>query len=109
MRRKKGKFPLDCVYAFGLPLLISAAVFFLDNTEILPEYLRIGMGRNDCFIRHKKSINMFYLYIPIFFVLFMNFVFFVITTYKIFQVQRETSLVVKRCNKKHTELQKNKY
>ena len=111
MRKKQRQFPLDCIYAFGLPSLISAAVYLLDSTEILPEYLRIGMGHNDCFIRHKKAINMFYLYIPIFFVLFINFVFFVITTYKIFQVQRETSFVLKGCNKKHSrnDLQRNKY
>ena len=111
MRKKKREFPLDCLYAFGLPVLISAVVFCLDNTEILPEYARIGMGHDDCFIRHNKTINMFYLYIPIFLVLFVNFIFFVITTYKIFQVQKETSFVVKGSNRKHsrTDFQRNKY
>jgi G protein-coupled receptor Mth (Methuselah protein) len=89
----KKKFLFYCLYAFGIPLVITCLVLSFDKLDFFSvEYQpQIGIGR--CWIQSSKLVEAMYVYIPISIIIAVNVAFYSITAFKIFQVQKETSVV----------------
>jgi G protein-coupled receptor Mth (Methuselah protein) len=93
-----------CLYAFGVPSLITLFVFISDQTTFIPEDYRIRMGQERCFIHSSKEVSAIYLFVPISLVLLLNIIFYSITAFKIFQVQKEISVVHNGDSGRHSKV-----
>ena len=101
-RNDRHRFICYCLYAFGLPTLSTLLIFFADQVNEIPDEYKIGIGKNSCFV-NQQSIGK-YLFAPISFVLFLNISLYAITAYKIFQVQKELSIVKKGESGRHSKM-----
>lgn len=98
------KFLFYSLYAWGMPVLLTATVVTADNTDILPVYLRPQFGTTRCLFIDNKLIEFLYLYLPVLILVFMNVVFFVVTALRIYKIQCETSMVRRGDSKRHAKL-----
>jgi len=96
------RFMVYCLYAFGVPFLMTTVMFILDNTDMLDVTLRAGIGNENCWIKSEGHSEMIYIYIPLTTILTFNISTYSITAYKICQVQRETSMIRGNNSKKHS-------
>ena len=53
---ERKKFFLYCLYAFGVPLLCTLIVAFMDNMDFIPDILKPKMGTDRCLIRSKITL-----------------------------------------------------
>lgn len=104
-RRSEAKrFYWYCLYAFGGPSLITSLVYISDNTNFIPDEIKIQMGKDRCWIDESHLIEFIYIFIPITCVLILNTVFYSITAYKINQVWKETSIIREADSSRHSEI-----
>lgn len=103
MESRRTTFLWYCAYALGIPALISLIVFLSDYTSFIPEEYKSRIGSNQCFIRWSTTRieELIYVYLPISFLLAINTFFYTITAHKIYQVQKETSIVKSDNNARH--------
>ncbi|CRK99459.1 CLUMA_CG012624, isoform A [Clunio marinus] len=92
-RNETKKFLSYCLYAFGLPLILTFLVYASNYADFIPDNYRSGIGEIRCWIRSGQIVELIYLYIPISIILILNSLFYSITAYKIYRVQKETSIV----------------
>lgn len=102
----KRRFLYYCLYAFGLPTLVTFLLFLADHYTIFPEEYRIGIGETNCFINNDTMG--IYLIRPISIVLLLNISLYSITAYKIYQVQKEFSVIQKGDSERHSKINLNK-
>ena len=105
-RSDKRRFLLYCIYAFGVPALMTLLIFLAGHYTIFPEAYRIGIGKTNCFI--KNDTMGIYLIRPISIILLLNISLYSITAYKIYQVQKEISVVQKGDSERHSKINLNK-
>jgi len=102
------RFLLYCLYAFGVPLLITGIIILIDLNEFVPRHLKPAIGTNSCMVQNSRMVQMIYVYIPISIILIINIVFYSITAYKIYRVRKETSVVRKGDSQKHSKTDNDK-
>lgn len=83
------KFYKYLFYGFGLPLIITAMLAVIDETDWFPLNWRPQIGKFECFLRNDRNIEFFYLYLPMSVILLVNVVLYSITAYKIYTVQND--------------------
>jgi G protein-coupled receptor Mth (Methuselah protein) len=98
----KRRFMLYCLYAFGVPLLLTGLVYLIDLTRFIPKEFRPQMGQNRCWLQNNRLVEAIYTYIPISIILTVNVALYSITAYKIYQVQKETSVIRNGDSQKHS-------
>lgn len=81
-----------CLYAFGLPVLITTLVFSADKLIDLPDNFKIGMGRNRCWINSNMMTELTFVFGPVSALLIFNIAFYTITAYKIHAVQNQSQI-----------------
>lgn len=89
----KKKFLFYCLYAFGVPLIFTTLVFLFDTLNLFSEEYQPQIGIGRCWIQDFKLVEAIFVYIPISIILAVNIAFYSITAYKIFKVQKETSVI----------------
>jgi hypothetical protein len=92
------------LYAFGLPILISAIAFAINESSSISDEYKIGMGQRSCFVNNDRVVKIIYLYFPIAFVLLLNMTFYTITAFKIFKVQKEFADIQKNDSGRHSNM-----
>lgn len=97
------KFLFYCLYAFGVPVLLTAFVFLIDNISLFSEQFQPQIGFAHCWIQSIKLVEAIYVYIPISIIFSVNIVFYSITAYKIFTVQKETSMLRSGESQRHVK------
>lgn len=109
------KFIQYACYAFGIPIIIVTIVFIVNEYELIPDYYNNRFGNLSCFISdslsgqeddhsiHARTLQLIYIYVPIFFFIIVNVCFYSVTAYKIYRVQKETSICRKGENSRHTK------
>lgn len=109
--KPKKRFFYYCIYAFGLPIVIASLAFIADESKIIPGKYKIGMTTTGCFINGNRVVKLIYMYFPIGFLLFLNFVYYSATAIKIFKVQKEFDEMQKNdCNRhSRSNLEKTRY
>lgn len=85
-RDDERQFKFFSCYAFGVPILMTFIVYFIDLTEFVPLDYRPEIGVNACFVKtDPKAPQMIYIHIPIAILLFINIVLYSITAYKVYK------------------------
>jgi hypothetical protein len=88
------RFLMYCAYAFGLPLTITIIEFLLNTFDVLPENYQTKIGNGSCLVAPSDTGShgeFIYIYLPIIITITVNIVFYSITAYKIYRVQKETA------------------
>lgn len=88
------RFLMYCAYAFGAPITITVIEFLLNAFEVLPEAYQTKIGGNStCLVAKSEGSHaeLIYIYLPIMFTISVNIIFYGITAYKIYRVQKETA------------------
>lgn len=90
------RFLLYCSYAFGLPILLGLIVFILNHFDFIHEDFNNQIGKETCIvasndIENQTLLQFIYIYLPIIITISINIVFYSITAYKIYCVQRDTA------------------
>lgn len=102
-RGDKKKFLFYCLYAFGSPALLTGLVLMVDLLNLIKDEYQTQMGKERCWLQSSRLVEAVYVYIPMSIILAVNIAFYSITAYKIFQVQRETSVVRHGESQKHSK------
>lgn len=97
-----------CLYAFGLPLLFTLTLALLDNVEWVNDALRPKIGFERCWFRKDRYVEFAYVYLPISIILCTNITLYAITAYRIYRVQKETSVVRKGDSQRHSNINADK-
>ncbi|GBP53414.1 Mariner Mos1 transposase [Eumeta japonica] len=82
------RFRRYCVYAFGLPLLLTVLLAALEFSPIEDHYLLPRMRKRECFLSGNGKL--IYLYLPITLVCITNILLFVLITYQIVKTNKKT-------------------
>jgi len=98
------RFLAYCLYAFGVPLLMTSIILIIDNIELIDKRFQVGMGEESCWFKYQNHSlsELIYLYSPLSVILVFNLSFYSVTAYKIYSVQKETSMVRDVNSKKHS-------
>lgn len=105
----KTRFICYCCYAFGIPILFTLCIFLIDEYELLPLKYRPSIGSDRCWVRPAKRIEMIYVFIPITIILAINIIFYSVTAYTIYRIQKETAVLFKSDDSRiHSKINKNK-
>lgn len=83
-------------------------VWILDNTSFLPENLLPLIGAKRCWLQQNRIVELIYVYTPISLILIINITLYSITAYKIFRVQKETSVIRNGESQKHSKIDADK-
>lgn len=105
---ERKRFVFYCLYAFGVPLILTGLVYLVDAFEIFPAEYRPLMGLKRCWIQQNRLVEAIYIYTPISIILIINIALYSVTAYKIYQVQKETSVIRNGESQKHTKIDADK-
>lgn len=110
--RSRGKdfqrFLFYCLYASGVPLLLTFLVFLVDITSFIPDRYKPLMGMKRCWMQNNRFVEAVYIYTPISIILIINIALYSITAYKIYKVQKETSVIRNGDSQKHSKVDADK-
>ncbi|CAG9803976.1 unnamed protein product [Chironomus riparius] len=99
------RFMFYMMYAFGFPLTISTIVYIIDIYKLVPENLLPKIGIKRCWMQNERIVEAIYVYFPISIIMAINIVLYSITAYKIWRVQKETSVIRHGDSQKHSKLE----
>lgn len=99
---ERRRFLCYSLYAFGIPTSLVTLIYVFEKAEIIPKEFRPVIGVERCWV--QKSQEFVYVYFPILILLLLNTFFYSITAYKIYQVRKETSVVRKGDNSRHSKI-----
>lgn len=90
------RFLMYCAYAFALPIFLNLIVFFLNHYQLIPDDFNNQIGNETCIVASNHNgqrtlVQFIYIYLPIIITISINIVFYSITAYKIYRVQRDTA------------------
>ena len=95
-----GQFIKFCAYAFGIPIVYMMIVFVLNYYQLIPDEYNNNIGYGSCLISnnfgqdiHQNSIQWIYIYGPILLLISVNIIFYGITAWKFFCVERDRARV----------------
>ncbi|KOB67223.1 Methuselah-like protein 10 [Operophtera brumata] len=86
----RARFLAYCVYAFGIPSVLTILLISLEFSGLPPHPLMPMLRHQGCFIYGTSKL--IYLYSPMLLVCLSNMVFFVLTALKINEIKKQTSL-----------------
>jgi 7 transmembrane receptor (Secretin family) len=98
--RKKKRFIVYCLYAFGTPLVLTATMSILEHQDF--DELRDHSFGGHCWIPEEKLNS--YIYIPMSLIVAFNTFFYGFTAYKIYKVKKETEMMTKHDSKIHSRI-----
>lgn len=99
------RFLFYMMYAFGFPIAISTIVYIIDIYKLVPENLLPKIGIKRCWMQNERIVEAIYVYFPISIIMTINIVLYSITAYKIWRVQKETSVIRHGDSQKHSKLE----
>lgn len=82
-----------CVYGFLFPLVITFIIFMLNYHQSLPDHLLNNLGPDVCSIGESDNGKIYYMAIPLAIIISENIIFFSITAFTIWSVQKQTASV----------------
>ncbi|KAJ2949206.1 hypothetical protein O0L34_g6152 [Tuta absoluta] len=92
-RRDQKRFLLYGLYAWGVPLLLTAVTAFMQFNDSLPEgIIRPGFGNQRCWFEDWHS-DLVYFFAPVLILVVCNVVLFVITAHRIRSIRQETAIL----------------
>lgn len=80
--KEQKTFSFYSILGFGIPLILTLLILFIDKTQILPESLQPSIGTRRCFVRDSRLIEAIYVYIPITLLCAINITLFLLTANK---------------------------
>lgn len=86
------RFLMYCAYAFGIPLTLTTVAFLLSTLQLVPDEFNTNIGKGTCSIGtddNDRIAQFIYIYCPIIIIISINIIFYAITAYKIYRVQKE--------------------
>ncbi|KAG5681897.1 hypothetical protein PVAND_011303 [Polypedilum vanderplanki] len=98
------RFLFYSLYAFGLPIFLTLLVFIIDSWKLVPEYYLPDFGEKRCWMRESRTIEAIYIYTPISIIMVINVVLYSVTAYRIWTVQKETSVIRNGESQKHSKM-----
>lgn len=93
------------MYATIIPVLISTMVYIIDIYKLVPDNLLPKIGIKRCWMQNERIVEAIYVYFPISIIMTINIVLYSITAYKIWRVQKETSVIRHGDSQKHSKLE----
>lgn len=111
MRGKGGerkRFLVYCLYAFGGPAVLTLSVYLIDHISSIPKYFKPLMGISRCWIQDNRMVEAIFIYLPISIILVVNIVLYSVTAFKIYKVQKETSVIRNGESQKHSKIDADK-
>lgn len=102
------RFIFYCLYAFGVPFILTGLLYLVDNLSFIPDVMKPLMGIQRCWIQNNRLVEAVYIYLPISVILMANIIMYSITAYKIYQVQKETSVIRTGESQKHSKIDADK-
>lgn len=87
---------------------MTGLICLVDIVSFIPDEYKPLMGKSRCWIQESRLVEAIYIYIPISVIIFINIALYSITAYKIFQVQKETSVMRNGDSQKHTKMDADK-
>jgi G protein-coupled receptor Mth (Methuselah protein) len=113
---KTKKFLKYCIYAFGVPLLLVSIVFILNEFQLVHSEYSSRIGNGSCTVTDPDLITeegsalrkrqLIYIYAPICLFIVVNTIFYAVTAWKIYRVQKETSIVKRGDSNRHAKKEK---
>lgn len=111
MRGRGGErklFLMYCLYAFGVSIALTCGLYLIDISTFIPDPYRPLMGINRCWLQRSRVVEAIYLYLPISIILIINIILYSVTAYKIYQVQKEISVIRNGDSQKHSRIDADK-
>lgn len=107
----KHNFKFYCLYAWGMPVLLTTLTLIVQYTNGVPDDFKPNIGQGTCFLNSSNAWAEFiYLYSILIVLICSNITFFVITAVRIQRVQRETSSITNQdSSARHTRHSYEKY
>lgn len=99
------RFAIYCLYAFGSSLTLTAMVYIIDAQEIFDEKYRPKIGVKRCWMQNSRMVEAIYVYTPITIIMIINIILYSVTAYKIWRVQKETSVIRNGDSQKHSKME----
>ncbi|CAH2095979.1 unnamed protein product [Euphydryas editha] len=96
-RGEKFKFAMYCLYAWGIPLLMAVGLVVIGNTDLshMPWFIKPQVPQLGCFIEGGQKLV--YLYIPMLILIISNWLFFLLTAFNIWRLNRSTVMLDSAC------------
>nr|XP_021200195.2 G-protein coupled receptor Mth2 [Helicoverpa armigera] len=90
-RGERFKFVMYCLYAFGIPLLMTIGLFLLNlygpSMKHLPWFVTPHVPEYGCFL--EGGVKLLYLYVPMLILILINCVFYLMTAYNVLRLRRK--------------------
>lgn len=102
---EKKRFLLYSLYAFGSSSVLATVVYLIDIYKLLPQKWLPEIGSKRCWMKDDRLVEAIYVYLPISIIMVTNIVLYSITAYKIWRVQKETSVIRHGDSQKHSKLE----
>jgi hypothetical protein len=99
------RFLFYCIYAFGSSLAITITVYIVDTLELFNKDFLPNIGYKRCWMQDKREVELIYVYTPISIIMIVNIVLYSITAYRIWKVQKETSVIRNGDSQKHSKME----
>jgi len=84
-----------CLYAFGIPILITAMTFCIDRFTTINDKFKAGMGDKKCYFRHEET-ELIYVFTPLSIIFAVNIGLFVFVAIKIHAAKKASKNVIQR-------------
>lgn len=82
-----------CIYGFGVPVLMTMLLVWIDNSSWISPSLHPQFGYAKCWINYNTKAQFLYFYLPISFIMCVNITFYSLTAYWLYKVQRDVRKV----------------
>lgn len=99
------RFLYYCLYAFGSSFALSLVIYVIDATEFLDNKFRPLIGIKRCWMQNSRLVEAIYVYTPITIIMMINIVLYSVTAYRIWKVQKETSVIRNGESQKHSKME----
>lgn len=99
------RFLIYCLYAFGSSFVLTFIVYIIDARELFDEKYRPLIGEKRCWMQNQRLVEAIYVYTPITIIMIINIVLYSVTAYKIWRVQKETSVIRNGDSQKHSKME----
>lgn len=84
---------------------LTITAFIVDATAIINEKLRPKIGINRCWMQNSRIVEFIYVYTPITVIMTINIILYSVTAYRIWRVQKETSVIRNGESQKHSKME----
>ncbi|KAG5681355.1 hypothetical protein PVAND_010799 [Polypedilum vanderplanki] len=117
IKKDESKFYLYCGFAIGFPIFLASIACILNEFEVLHNDYSTKIGTSSCTVTHDlddegeiiRTRQLIYIYAPTIIFIVINTIFYSITAYKIYRVQKETSIVKRGESSRHAKKEKARF